>query len=348
MIQADRDPNATGTDPQYEVSARILELATDRFLACVALTAPGRSAIADEISQYGLARGLAFPPTILQEFDPDLAALQWLLSELDSSRQSILEGATHRAIQLLSSEVSFHRAVERSARRQVYNLAYGLTHEINNPLANIVARAQKLMGDVSDALMRKSLATMMDQGMRAHEMLAEVMRAVQPLSHPLAATDIVPIVREAWLNLQDRAREAGIRWDCHLNSNRIIADAHGASLLDALRMLGLNSIDACGPNDSAIWSCETVGSGSGEKVRITLSDTGPGLTPQAQRSAMDLFYSGREHGRGLGISLAIVHRIVEMHRGTFTVHSENGAGCRTEIELPQIRGPIESRPELSL
>ena len=101
-----------------------------------------------------------------------------------------------------------------------------------------------------------------------------------------------------------------------------------------------------GPID--VWSCETVGSGSGEKVRITLSDTGPGLTPQAQRSAMDLFYSGREHGRGLGISLAIVHRIVEMHRGTFTVHSENGAGCRTEIELPQIRGPIESRPELSL
>jgi nitrogen-specific signal transduction histidine kinase len=58
----------------------------------------------------------------------------------------IFRDAVHRAVQLLSCEVSFHAAVERSAQRQVYNLAYGLTHEINNPLANIVARAAKTDG----------------------------------------------------------------------------------------------------------------------------------------------------------------------------------------------------------
>jgi signal transduction histidine kinase len=113
-------------------------------------------------------------------------------------------------------------------------------------------------------------------------------------------------------------------------------------------MLGLNAIDVCGPKDSVIWECATIDGREGRRVRLTLSDTGPGLTPQAQRSATDLYYSGREHGRGLGVSLAMVQRVIEMHQGTFALRSEFGAGCRVEIELPATDAPIASRPTLNL
>lgn len=348
MIQGNVDPASKGSDPHYQVAARILKIASDRLLTRMALADIGPPTIVAEISDYVRFRGWTIPASILQAKDIDMAALQWLLQMLALDQPSIVADAVHRAIQLLSSEVSFHAAVERSARRQVYNLAYGLTHEINNPLANIVARAQKLMGEVSDPHARRSLATIMDQGMRAHEMLAEVMRAVQPASFPLLATDVASIVHQVWSQLQEQARTAGVRWECDLSSDRIYAEAHAASLLDALRMLGLNAIDVCGPNDTVCWSCEPVADPLQDRVRVTLLDTGPGLSHDAHRAASDLFYSGREHGRGLGISLAVVRRIVEQHRGNFTMRSESGAGCRIEIELPRVGTPVEARPKVSL
>lgn len=348
MIQGNGESASGGSDPQYSVAARILQIAADRLLSRMSLAQTGSSEILREIASYAKERGWAVPLSILQGEDPDMSAMQWLLPHLASQGQSIIQDAVHRAIQLLSCEVSFHAAVERSARRQVYNLAYGLTHEINNPLANIVARAQKLMGEVSDPQSQRSLATIMDQGMRAHEMLAEVMRAVQTETCNLAATDVASIVRQAWSHLQEQARKEGIHWECNIGPERIFAEAHAPSLLDALRMLGLNAIDVCGPNDAVCWGCDPVVDSSKEKVRITLNDTGPGLSREAQRSANDLFFSGREHGRGLGISLAVVNRIVKMHRGSFAMRSEQGAGCCIEIELPRVGPPNEARPKISL
>jgi signal transduction histidine kinase len=348
MIQGNGESASGGSDPQYPVAVRILQIAADRLLARMSLAETGSSGILQEITFYAKQRGWSIPASVFQGKDPDMAAMQWLLPQLASEGQSVIQDALHRAIQLLSCEVSFHAAVERSARRQVYNLSYGLTHEINNPLANIVARAQKLMGEVNDPKAQRSLATIMDQGMRAHEMLAEVMRAVQGGACSLAATDVGSIVRQAWSQLQEQARKEGIRWECEIGSEKVYADAHAPSLLDALRMLGINAIDVCGPNDAVCWRCDAVVDPSNERVRITLSDTGPGLSREAQRSANDLFFSGREHGRGLGISLAVVSRIVEMHRGSFTMRSEQGAGCCIEIDLPRVGPPNEARPKISL
>ncbi len=348
MMEENGKSRAVGADPQHEYSARILQRATDRWLASMALAECTRRGIAAEVCEYAQQLGMVPPPSILRDEDSDLAALQWLLPALDPMRQPIAQAALHRAIQIVSLEISFHAAVERSARRQLYNLAYGLTHEINNPLGIIVARAQRLIGETSDPNSQKSLATIMDQAMRGHEMLSEAMRAVQPPQFSLNATEIVPIVRQAWSSLADLAREGGIRWDCCVNSDRLVAEAHGPSLLEAFRMIGLNAIQACGPRDKATWSCDVIASGEKERVRITLSDTGPGLSPEAQRSATDLFYSGREHGRGLGCSLAIVLRIVEMHGGSLAIDSEEGAGCRVEIELPKIQTPRDPRPTIRL
>jgi signal transduction histidine kinase len=337
-----------GIDSQHQNASRVLQLAVDRLLAGMTRAEGGRNALAWEIAEIARRNHMDIPPSAFQGVDNDLEALRWLLGALAKISQPILEDAVHRAIQLLSIEASFERAVERSARRQVYNLAYGLTHEINNPLANIVARAQKLMGELADPHARKSLATMMDQGMRAHEMLAEVMRAVQPSSCDLVPTDIASLVGQVSSSLQDRSRAGGIVWECLLQHDRIFAAAHAPSLLDALRMLGTNSIDVCQPNDRITWICESIDDGFKEIVRISLTDTGPGLSSLASNSAMDLFFSGREHGRGLGISLAAVRRIVEMHRGTIAIRSEEGSGCCVEIELPGISPPIEARPEIRL
>ena len=93
-----------------------------------------------------------------------------------------------------------------------------------------------------------------------------------------------------------------------------------------------NAIEATRRRDSIRWGVER----EGDLVSITISDTGPGVSPQAARRAFDLYYSGREAGRGLGVSLAAVRRFVEENAGQIYWSSEEGIGTSVRMEFPAV------------
>lgn len=263
-----------------------------------------------------------------------LAWLVWFSSQLERARlnpecKALLKQSIHRAISLLSTGSSIEQSVEAAARRQVYELAYGLTHEINNPLGNIVARAQQLLSKSTDTPDRKSLATIVDQAMRAHEMLAELMRAVQPRTVTVEKVDLVALAQEAFEKTRPVAQAKNLAWQMHAETDTLYAKVDRIGLLEALRMIAQNAIDACKEKDSVLWKVEELG----PSVRISIEDTGPGLGPQAVRRAFDLFYSGREAGRGLGVSLAVVRRLVSESGGRVSLSSEKQLGCRVEMRF---------------
>ncbi len=265
-----------------------------------------------------------------------LAWMVWFSSQLEKTRlseecKSPLRGALQRAISMLSSCASVQESIEAASRRQVYELAYGLTHEINNPLGNILARAQQLLSKSTDQYDRKSLATVVDQAMRAHEMLAELMRAVQPRRVECPRIDLVPLVEEAFQRSQPLAKPKNLIWQLRKKSTVALARVDPIGVLEALRLIAQNAIDACRESDSILWSIDEIGT----TIRIVIEDTGPGLSPQAVRRAFDLFYSGREAGRGLGVSLAVVRRLVSEGGGSVRLESEKQLGCRVELRFPK-------------
>ena len=265
-----------------------------------------------------------------------LAWMVWFSSQLEKTRlseecKSPLRGALQRAISMLSSCASVQESIEAASRRQVYELAYGLTHEINNPLGNILARAQQLLSKSTDQYDRKSLATVVDQAMRAHEMLAELMRAVQPRRVECPRIDLVPLVEEAFQRSQPLAKPKNLIWQLRKKSTLALARVDPIGVLEALRLIAQNAIDACRESDSILWSIDEIGT----TIRIVIEDTGPGLSPQAVGRAFDLFYSGREAGRGLGVSLAVVRRLVSESGGSVRLESEKQLGCRVELRFPK-------------
>ena len=265
-----------------------------------------------------------------------LAWMVWFSSQLEKTRlseecKSPLRGALQRAISMLSSCASVQESVEAASRRQVYELAYGLTHEINNPLGNILARAQQLLSKSTDQYDRKSLATVVDQAMRAHEMLAELMRAVQPRRVECPRIDLVPLVEEAFQRSQPLAKPKNLIWQLRKKSSVALARVDPIGVLEALRLIAQNAIDAARESDSILWSIDEIGT----SIRISIEDTGPGLSPQAVGRAFDLFYSGREAGRGLGVSLAVVRRLVSESGGSVRLESEKQLGCRVELRFPK-------------
>ncbi|MCY2983766.1 MAG: HAMP domain-containing sensor histidine kinase [Planctomycetota bacterium] len=280
----------------------------------------------------------------------------------------LLSNALHSVIGSVSQRIQFDEAVAQTSQRQIYEFAYGLTHEINNPLANIAARAQQMISAASSESDRRSLATIVDQTMRAHEMLAEMMRVVQPRTVQPRIEDLVAILRQAAAIHEKQWNLAQIQCVLRLPATPLYGLVEKESLIDSISSLLQNSLQVCRPNDRVEILCEEVhpgqtnygptngpsqGTQNGEielppRVRVAVRDTGPGLSLAAAERAWDLYFSGREHGRGLGISLAKVRQTIDAHRGLVWLESSPNAGCAVEIRLPKSPEPPIQRKAFSI
>jgi len=76
--------------------------------------------------------------------------------------------------------------------------------------------------------------------------------------------------------------------------------------------------------------------GNKEAVKISMSDTGPGIPKEHLTKIFEPFFTTREHkiGKGTGLGLSVAHSIVDQHNGRVYVKSELGAGATFVIELP--------------
>jgi signal transduction histidine kinase len=116
-------------------------------------------------------------------------------------------------------------------------------------------------------------------------------------------------------------------------------DADSDLLHKAFQNLVLNAMDAM----PAGGTLSLRSSDRGDAVRIEVSDTGKGLTPEECSRLFTPYYTTKQLGTGLG--LAIVQSVVSDHHGTISVSSEEGHGATFRIELPKRQGGTALKPK---
>lgn len=224
----------------------------------------------------------------------------------------------------------FDAAVEQAKLDAMKELAYGASHEINNPLANIAGRAQTLLKQEHDPSKRKALEAIHRQAMRAHEMISDLMLFARPPAIERSTVDVGTLLTKIREELQGLADEREIAISLSLPSDAIKIDADVEHLGVALRALVENSLEAIGKDGEVALSAEIAGT----DVVVAVRDTGPGVPPEVREHLFDPFYSGREAGRGLGFGLSKCWRIVTDHGGTISVESPPAQGAVFTVRLP--------------
>jgi len=234
----------------------------------------------------------------------------------------------------------FDRRLEHVKLESLKELAYGASHEINNPLANIAARAQTLLVDEVDPERSRKLLAIHRQAMRAHEMISDLMLFARPPKLVPRPLDLRALVNRVVDEQREFARERDVRIECEVGDAPINLLADETQLGVAVQALVKNSLEASLAGGHVWVATRGIDSEPQNLAEICVRDDGSGISDVVRHYLFDPFFCGREAGRGLGFGLSKCWRIVTDHGGQVFVNRATIGGAEFSIQLPAVaHGP---------
>ncbi len=247
-------------------------------------------------------------------------------------------GKTVQAI-LVEQEVTEKRRLEAELIQSdklvaTGQLAAGVAHEINNPLAAIIANAQILLQDIppENQDLIESVKLIELAGLRASHVVKNLLGLARKEEYDFTRVDLNESIQDALSLLSHEfvARPIAIRYERGLNLPPIIASReHLESIWINLLM---NSIEAISDEAGSIEINTLYDEGD---FYILIKDSGVGIPEEQLGRIFEPFYTTKSHNRGTGLGLSMVKRIVKAHSGSIQVDSEIGKGTTFTVILPE-------------
>lgn len=208
--------------------------------------------------------------------------------------------------------------------------AAGAGHEVNNPLATIIGRAQLLLKDERDPQRRQMLMAIGSQAYRIRDMIGDTMLFGRPPLPEINDHDLGEVVDQVLKKQADDLARDRCSVSVEIDSRIMIrADRTQFSIL--LSELLRNSRQALLPEGGVIRVSAISDSRS---AIIEVTDHGKGFTDVERQHAFDPFFSGRQAGRGLGFGLCKCWRIVDLHSGQIEIRSSVSGPTTVSITWP--------------
>lgn len=243
-----------------------------------------------------------------------------------------LEGAVASLRDHASNEEPRFRKAKLDALAE---FAAGAGHELNNPLAVIVGRAQLLLAREDDPHTVRSLRAILTQAQRAHRILRDLMYVARPPDPRPRLCQPDEIWRSCLRDARTDAEDRGVFLSCDGldQGTRAWADPDGLRhVADALLR---NAIEAT-PRGGSV---RIASAGNATAVGWSVHDGGRGITQAEGAHLFDPFYCGRQAGRGLGMGLPRVARFLELAGGEIRWQTVPGQGSSFHVRMPLVDPP---------
>lgn len=225
------------------------------------------------------------------------------------------------------------QVTEASRLVSIGEMAAGIAHEINNPLAAVMGFAQLAMRRDIDDSIRRDLDKILAESKRASKIIANLQsfaRRYKPRQEPVNVIEILQKV----LNFREyelQVSNINLYTKFDPRTPLLMGDEHQLDqvflniVINAEYMMSIT-------NGGGNLNIE-VGR-KNDKVFISFEDDGPGVEPDVMPKIFDPFFTTKEVGKGTGLGLSICYGIIHEHGGVIKVGGKPGHGATFTIELP--------------
>jgi PAS domain S-box-containing protein len=239
----------------------------------------------------------------------------------------------------------------------VGTLAGGIAHDFNNILSAVIGYSEMTLHQTDkNSVLHSNLREILNAGNRAKDLVKQILafsrqadQEVKPVYVKLIVKEAIKLIRaslpttiEIRQNLDSESAVLADQTQIHQVLMNLCTNADHA-MRDKGGILSVSLTDV---QLDAGFSGHNPGVTPGPYLCLTVSDTGPGMTPEVLDRLFEPFFTTKERDMGTGMGLAVVHGIVTSHGGTITVESKRGKGSTFKVYLPRIKKeadiPIES------
>ncbi len=243
---------------------------------------------------------------------------------------------------------------EAQKMEAVGTLAGGIAHDFNNILAAIMGYAELVMDTKAEQSRAKNIQRLLMAAGRAKDLVNQILAFSRRADHDQRPLDMRVIIKEE-IKLLRATMPATIEIRQNIANTPYTVFADVTQMHQVIMNLCTNAAFAMGEKGGVLdisltketitqdTSADLLHLTPGPYIRLSISDTGPGIAPDIIERIFEPFFTTKKIGEGTGLGLSVVYGIVKNHRGGIRVSSKLGQGAMFQIYLPSIEEALEAQ-----
>jgi len=260
-------------------------------------------------------------------------------------KDTVYEGLMHDITDQKTLETQLHQARKMES---VGTMAGGVAHDFNNILYIIIGNADLALEDIPEwNPAHGNLQNIKTAGLRAAGIVKQLLNFSRKTTVETRPIDAVTVIRDA-LHFLRSTIPASIEIRQSLPDTEVTILGDPIQINQVMMNLCTNASQVMEETggvlditlETEFFSSNSAGKPSdlpsGDYLKISITDTGPGIGPDIIHRIFDPYFTTKAVGKGSGMGLAVVHGVVKNHNGAITVDSVHGKGSTFTIFLPVV------------